>query len=202
MVRRVVDARRQALPWEVTGAARWYDEARQVAARVGDVAHLDVVAGAAVVAALSPMNKWADNCADALALAADRGSRVRTTGPNRAKAVAILDGADPGEVLSGRKVRNFWRAVATAGAEGEVPVDRHLYRVAVGWTVSPYDAAPRGRAEYDRVVGAYETAASWLGERALVVGAVAWYVARRTLGRPGIRWAGDVEQLDLFGLDR
>lgn len=45
------------------------------------------------------------------------------------KAVAIRDGARPLDVLGGPKVRAFYRALTTGGAEGPPVIDRWMFRV-------------------------------------------------------------------------
>lgn len=118
----------------------WYGRAQQVARRIAEI-NDDIcyrtVAG--VIAALSPNNRWERNVADAEALikvftcGGDCDAlKVSTFGKNKAKAIAILKGADPLDVLGGNKVRAFYQCIMQ---EDAVCVDGHAYSVWLGQRV-------------------------------------------------------------------
>jgi len=91
---------------------------------------------AAVVAALSPNNKWERNKLDAfnLARAYSIGGRdacdavkVATYNANKHKAIRILSGENPVNVLGGLKVNAFYRCIL--GCQDSVCVDGHAYAI-------------------------------------------------------------------------
>jgi hypothetical protein len=86
----------------------------------------DVSRAAGVVAALSPMLSWPRNMVMAEAVYA--GERRGCLSSNIAKAVRILDGEAPLDVLRGTKVRSFYANIMGDG--DAVTVDRHAMMVA------------------------------------------------------------------------
>lgn len=98
-------------------------------------AHPDVspsqVAG--IYSALSPMNTWDTNVSNILEVLRDgTAASVNTTDINLHKALQIRVGAAPLDVLQGRKVRAFYRAISEPEDTTHVPVDRHLINLALG----------------------------------------------------------------------
>lgn len=180
----------RAFDWEIEHGRLWYRQAHSLARLLAQVARSSVSQAAGVLAALSPLNRWEDNVSDAFGMAKYGAlSPCRTTHPNRVKAALILQGHEAGEVLSGRKVRAFWRNIADPWSAVEVPVDRHVYRVAMGWHVAPRDAAPRSDEEYSEVERAYGVAGAQAGLTAASTASVAWLIARRESGVPSLPFA-------------
>jgi hypothetical protein len=115
----------------------WYDRAQQVARRIAETNdEICFRAVAGVIAALSPNNRWERNVTDAEALikvfthGGDCDAlKVSTFGKNKAKAIAILKGADPLDVLGGNKVRAFYQCILGYDA---VCVDGHAYSIWLG----------------------------------------------------------------------
>lgn len=119
--------------------ARWYAAAKQVTRQRAAAQGIapDVYAG--IVAATSPMQQWTNKAGtEYLNLnAADRvidwarglTDSPRTIGANARHGRAILNGADPADVL-GPKTRRFWRALL--GDDTAVVLDRWALR-AIGW---------------------------------------------------------------------
>ena len=100
----------------------WYAHALAFCASLDD----NVERAAGVVAALSPMLSWPRN----MVVASDvyAGARSGCLSANIAKAVRILDGEAPLDVLGGKKVRAFFANIM--GDQDTVTVDRHAIMVA------------------------------------------------------------------------
>ena len=97
---------------------------------------------AAVIAALSPNNRWernlrdADNLIGAYILGGYSDAvkvKSSTYGLNKAKALEILEGAAPLEVLGGLKVRAFYGCIM---GDDAVCVDGHAYAIWKGERIS------------------------------------------------------------------
>lgn len=117
----------------------WYALAYNLAKRLNDLSGKTVSVGhcAGIIAALSPQNPWERNCIDAenLILAADpQGIKCGTFNANKQKAIRILKGEAPLDVLGGLKVIDFYRSIM--GEEDAVCVDGHAYSIWLGERVS------------------------------------------------------------------
>ena len=134
----------------------WYTTAREIAAALDPA---DPVRAAAVLAVLSPRTSWPQNVR--LAQDAYAGRKVGALGANVRKAAAIIAGGDPEEIVSGAKVRAFWRTIVDPADPRAVVIDRHAFDVAVDAVT---DDATRGRAlgrkgAYDDLADLYRRAA-------------------------------------------
>jgi len=108
---------------------------------------------AGVIAALSPMQQWDVNLRMADAVLA--GLEVKGLTGNIRKAEAIASGAKaPLQVLSGPKVRAFYRAIV--GDRESAVVDRHMWRAMGDDPLRPpaYEVGARAITEAARSVGA------------------------------------------------
>jgi hypothetical protein len=146
----------------------WYGRALSVARRLADHydCRLSTVAG--VISALSPNNKWERNVIDAEALikvythGGDIDAlKVCTFNKNKAKAIAILEGADPLDVLGGRKVRAFYQCILGQDA---VCVDGHAYSIWLGQRVPTTKTPKISDKLYDRISEDYRIAAKQINE--------------------------------------
>jgi hypothetical protein len=118
--RHIVGTFMQATSQEIEHGRTWYGQAYDVSLTVLVFEYqLNTETVAAVIAALSPNNKWERNCKDAenviaaFMLGADTDAlkvKVCTYGKNLAKAVAILQAThcDYESILSGPKVTEFF----------------------------------------------------------------------------------------------
>lgn len=138
---------------------------------------------AAIVAALSPRMKWEKNLQAArfVLAAAHAGVPVRAEafgafGANIRKAERIALGEDPDAVLSGPKVRAFWRALD--GDPDAVVVDVWMARALTGGKRSE----PKSEGDYREMARAVEAVAPEWAARPAEVQAVAWTVVRRESG--------------------
>jgi hypothetical protein len=162
--------------------ADWYDRAHEIARELDPE---DPDRAAAVIAVLSPLERWERNvelAREAYALGRlERGTLKKSID----KANRILAGEDPADVVSGPKVTRFYRTISDPQrGKDDVVIDRHAFDVAVGRKT---DDATRSKilsrkGEYDRFVRAYARAAKILGARPGVVQAVTWTVWRDAYG--------------------
>lgn len=121
---------------EIIAGAGWYPAANEAAARMAARYGCSLQAAAGVIAALSPNSRWERNLKDADSLIrafcigtiADAAAvKVGTFGRNKTKALDILAGADPLEILGGLKVRNFYSCIM--GDTEAVCVDGHAFSI-------------------------------------------------------------------------
>jgi hypothetical protein len=153
--RNVTRAFRDASDHDRRAGKAWYGEARALAATLDPA---DPARAAAVIAVLSPRVAWSFNVT--LAHDAYAGRPLRCMTRHADKARAILAGADPDMIVTGPKVRAFWRTIADPADASTVVVDRHAIDVALGMVT---DDDTRGRVVrgkgYDRVAHCYRQAA-------------------------------------------
>lgn len=150
---------------EILHGSRWYADALQVCAAVSRTTDLPLATVAGVTAALSPNNRWARNQADAAALcrafaagtmADAQAIKVATFNNNKEKALQILAGAQPLDVLGGLKVRAFYQCIM---GESAVCVDGHAYAIWLGQYV-PTSKTPKISPKlYSSISAAYRQAA-------------------------------------------
>ncbi len=173
---------------ETEGLA-WYLSAHSIAADLASRHGVTVRQAAGVLAALSPQTGWSEN----IRLADQALSDGEASGHYQDacdKADAILSGADPADVLGGRKVRSFFTNILFPLRPGAVTVDRHCVDLLAG---------ERGYVN-SRIlerIGAYATCASVVRDVARELGllphqvqAIAW-VAWRQLHDVAYRYDAD-----------
>jgi hypothetical protein len=149
---------------------QWYPVAHDLALIVGDGSARK---GAGVIAALSPQKKWEFNVT--LAQDAGKGSVHGHTGAQLSKVRAILDGADPEEVLPmSLKTGHFFRSIADPADPDPVTVDRHAHDVAVGERYGSLDRGLSNVTRYATLALAYRLAARRLGVIPSVLQATVW----------------------------
>jgi hypothetical protein len=164
----------------------WYGLAADIANDLARGYGHDTETVAGVIAALSPMMTWRTNIGSARALIdrhahslpyPDAGYGLQR---NVAKAWAILEGADPLDVLGGLKVRAFYANIL--GDPLAVTVDRWAVRIAYGDPAHPGTVTAR---EYHVIADAFRDAAAQLGITARDLQAATWVYFRRVHGRAG-----------------
>lgn len=168
--RRLVALWRAADRASRTAGVQWYRAARATARRLARAHHCTPATAAGVIAALSPRLTWKYNV-----LAADLvlGQAEHVPGVFRAslaKGRAIADGARPLSVLSGPKVRAFYRALM--GDEDAAVVDVWTARAA------ELDAAELSPKMYDAIAHALRMGADEVGTTTSRLQAVAWVAVR------------------------
>jgi hypothetical protein len=146
----------------------WYGRAQSVARRLADQYGHDLITVAGVISALSPNNRWERNVIDAEALVkvySNGGDvdalKVCTFSKNKAKAIAILQGADPLDVLGGRKVRAFYECII---GRDSVCVDGHAYSIWLGQRVPTTKTPKISDKLYDKISEDYRIATKQINE--------------------------------------
>lgn len=189
---------------ELAYGLTWYADAHAWARRLARKHGVSVSTVAGITAALSPQVQWPTN---------QRGTvQVLTHGRTavgfprqRDKALDILDGANPADVLGPRAPKthafydNLWRPTESEA----VTIDRHAVDAAVGMVTD--DTTRRRLLErkggYDHVADLYRELADARAVRPHVAQAVVWSVWRNRNGR--YRWQRtDSEWLDAYATER
>jgi hypothetical protein len=176
---------------ELQHGAQWYADALRFCATVAESTGLSLSTVAGVTAALSPNNRWPRNQADAERLCRTFAAgtlsdaeqvKVSTFHGNKQKALAILAGAQPLDVLGGLKVRAFYNCIL---GDAGVCVDGHAYAIWLGSYV-PTTKTPKISAKlYASISQAYGQAAQTINSvmgtaySAAQIQAITWTVWQR-----------------------
>lgn len=177
-IRRVADL---ATAREIEKAQAFYGSWRELSEQMcSEFSLVSPEHGAGILAALSPMNNAIDNIDDAFSVCRYGASaRVRTTHPNKAKAVRIRFGEHPSSVLVGRKVRAFYGAIAAPNVSLVIPVDRHLAQVAVNAPLSDHEISRLLSRHYGKIEQAYFDVGAERGLTGIEMSSVCWWTWRR-----------------------
>ena len=143
----------------------WYSRASRIANQLAEEYETTVEVTAAVIALLSPNNKWDRNIADAERLikawaTGEEYSSVKvcTYNANKEKAIRVLEGESIDEVISGRKVTAFFHCII--GCPNSVCIDDHAYNIWRG-EQSPLDEVPHiSKKTYELICDDYISAAN------------------------------------------
>ena len=175
--RNVTRAYRAASAQDRADGATWYERAHAMARELDPQ---DVSRAAGVLAALSPQTSWGVNVAWARQSLAT-GTAVGNTGDARGKAQAILDGADPLDVLGGDKVRAFYALILDPTDQSTVCVDRHAVAIAAGKVLDKLTGARilARKGGYEATADTYRRAGKILGVPPHAVQATTWLYWRR-----------------------
>ena len=178
----------------------WYSRAERFASELAHRHGVSFLQAVGVIAALSPNNRWARNCADADAVCAawaaglpPEAVTVCTYGVNLAKACQILRLPAPTQesiaaILlgqTGRKVQAFFLSIT--GRHDAVCVDGHAYAVWRGQRVPTTKTPKLGARLYETISRAYTLVAARSAELCgeeltpAQVQAVTWVTYRRQL---------------------
>jgi len=176
---------------ELLKGAQWYADALRFCSKVAQSTELPLSTVAGVVAALSPNNRWERNQLDAERLCrvfaagtlSDAAAvKVSTFNRNKSKALEILDGAQPLDVLGGLKVRAFYDCILGNNA---VCVDGHAYAIWLGSYVPTTKTPKLSPKLYESITAAYGQAAETINGimgtsyTAAQVQAITWTVWQR-----------------------
>lgn len=176
---------------EAIKGARWYPDALSFCCSVANATGLPISTVAGVTAALSPNNKWEKNMhdADALCRAFAAGTindaaalKVSTFNKNKNKALRILAGEPPLEILGGLKVRAFYGCIM---GDDAVCIDGHTYAIWLGQYVPTTKTPSISPKLYQSISDAYRQAAATIngvtGDNytAAQIQAITWTVWQR-----------------------
>ncbi len=167
----------------------WYGKAHAWSERLADRYQIPVSAAAGVIAALSPGLEWLRNVQDAytLTLAWSRGEDIPTVGTygrrNVQKAVDILQGFEPLDILGGHKVRSFYGNIIDPTNVVPVTIDRHAKSLALSLASGRTGAASVDTivtaSEYEGLAELYREAASRLHLVPNQLQAITWIAWKR-----------------------
>lgn len=178
MRRNLLDTLAGASPDAEHEGAAWYLAAHSIAADMATRHGLTVAQAAGVLAALSPQCGWAENIRLADAACAAGAASGHTVDACR-KADAILAGADPFDVLGGRKVRSFYANILRPTVAGPVTVDRHAVDMLCGRRGAVEDRVLERVGAYARCAAVIRGVARELGMRPHDVQAISWVAWRQ-----------------------
>ena len=168
---------KQATDDEMSGGLAWYFEANAIARELGNG---DVEFGAALLAVLSPLEKWERNVAVAR-LAVAYGYPYPTTTDKMGKVTRLLSGETPADVVSGPKVTAFYNNILDPSGD-HVTIDRHAIDIAFG-VVHTDKSRPAGTKKLiAELSDAYRNVAATLNIVPLELQAITWVAWRRMKG--------------------
>ena len=187
MIYNIISVYRDADETQHAEGLLWYDNAQKAAYLIALKYDVPVYIVAAVIAALSPNNKWTRNVpnADALIGAFISGDgllsvKVSTYHAMKQKAWDILaarpdyDGAK--RMLKGQKITSFFCDIM---GEFNVTIDGHARNIAYGERIGLTDDRTNiGKKEYRALQAAYEEAARRVGLMPYQLQAITWRVWR------------------------
>lgn len=110
----------------------WYLDAHNYANLLSMTYDITPTAAAGIIAALSPMNGWENNKNKAAQLIRQDNGEGCGLYRNVAKALRILRGENPLDVLGGDKVRAFFQTILDPTGDIDPVIDRHAFDIAVG----------------------------------------------------------------------
>ena len=187
MIHNIISVYRDADETQHAEGLLWYSDAQKAAHNIAVKYDIAVYIVVAVIAALSPNNKWTRNVRNANALigAFIRGDgidsvKVSTYNKMKQKAWDILaarpdyDGAKA--MLKGQKITSFFMDIM---GEFNVTIDGHARNIAYGERIGLTDDRTNiGKKEYRALQAAYEAAAERLGLMPYQLQAITWRVWR------------------------
>ena len=187
MIHNIVSVYRDADETQHAEGLLWYEQAKREAYHIAMKHDVPVYIAVAVIAALSPNNRWSRNVtnADALIGAFVSGDgllsvKVSTYNKMKQKAWDILaarpdyDGAKA--MLKGQKITSFFCDIM---GEFNVTIDGHARNIAYGERVGLTDDRTNiGVREYRALQAAYEEAARRVGLMPYQLQAITWRVWR------------------------
>lgn len=150
----------------------WYPGAEDVIAELSREFSLGRPHVAAIVAVLSPRQRWRKNIEGARAVLAGEPRRASGFDTSRAKAVALAGRAPIEQIVGGDKVISFWANLI--GSSTAVTIDVWAQRAALG----RYHPHQPKDARYGRLVTAYRAAAELVGETPREFQAIIWNAIR------------------------
>lgn len=172
MVDNILDVYDFATPSEYSEGMTWYNNANGIA---WSLDWINYKRAAGVIAALSPLLSWNKNVEYA-GLIMGGANDAPCLKKNVAKAVAIRDGWNPLDVLSGIKVTSFYQNIVNPYSDDvrHVTIDKHAYDIAVNDMTRPYKGSSVSKGKYLDIASAYIEAAHEANILPLQMQAITW----------------------------
>ena len=176
---------------DVAQGLSWYSTALNAAKELASRYNIYIATACAVIAALSPRNKWERNLIDAenminafTTVGECKDVKVCTFGKNKAKAVEILmnDGNHSNvfeDILSGPKLREFYRCIM---GFTDVCIDGHAYSIWFGDRVTLANVPSIGKKLRKQIKDDYLAVADANGFSGYELQAITWCAHRRLHG--------------------
>lgn len=180
---------------DINSGQDWYARALTFADNLASLYNINPLTIVAVIASLSPRNRWERNKQDAESLCkvyANGGNledlmsvKCCTFTPNKAKAVRILtdkvtDRAELLSILKGPKLQEFFNCIA--GDCDDVCIDGHAYSVWLGERITLANVPSIGKKLRQSIKADYQSAARTLGLNSYVLQAITWVCWKRIHG--------------------
>lgn len=162
----------------------WYPGAENVIADLSREYQLGRPLVAAIVAVLSPQQRWRKNVEGARHVLEGEAWRAPGYAANRSKAEALAAGAPLEQIISGDKVTSFWANLI--GSRTTVTVDVWGQRAALGH----YHRHQPKHGRYARLVAIYRAAAEECGETPREFQSCIWQAIR-----PAVEFKRDWESI-------
>jgi len=179
-VHNITNVYRRADADTVAAGSGWYAVAHNIAHEQARRYGLTFSQCAGIIAALSPSTAWGRNVTLAETMCST-GDASHPYGLCIDRARAIRNGGHAESILGGRKVRSFYANIVSPTVAGTVTIDRHA--VAAAWgTVHVPDKILERAGAYQRVAGAYRTAARQLELLPHQLQAIVWVQWRQETG--------------------
>lgn len=150
----------------------WYPGAENVVADLSREFSLGRPQVAAIVAVLSPRQRWRKNIEGARHVLQGESWRAPGYGSNLVKAEALAEGQPLQAIIGGDKVISFWANLI--GSRTAVTVDVWAQRAALGYY---HRHQPKHR-RYARLVAVYRSAAEAVGETPREFQSIIWNAIR------------------------
>ena len=183
---------------EVVAGQRWYKESYYIASRIANLHDLSPVRVAAVIAALSPNNRWERNIEDAenVITAFMHGNdedvlevKCCTYTANKLKALAILksESLDYEDILKGPKVIEFFHCISNNSSD-DVCIDGHAYSIWFGSRLTMKEVPNIGKSLRYQIKQDYKEATDFINEELGIdyltsqIQAITWVCHRRIYG--------------------
>lgn len=192
-VKNIVAVYNEATPEEKEYWGKWYHHAKENVQELAKKYNLPFPITAAVVAVLSPGNKWKNNL-----LAADRllGNNANPSEPPKvisgyprqiARAQDILNSGDVGKV-TGPKVTVFFQSLLSPETvEKHLVLDGHAINIWRGEKPNLKQISMPNKAERQKMLEDYQAAAEQLGVPVQAIQAVTWYIWKYTNDAPIVK---------------
>lgn len=162
----------------------WYPGAENVIADLSREYQLGRPRVAAIVAVLSPRQRWRKNIEGARRVLGGEPKRAPGFDTSRNKAKLLAAGSPLEEILGGDKVVSFWANLI--GSHTAVTVDVWAQRAALGY----YHPHQPKNSRYERLVNIYRAAAETAGETPREFQAIIWNAIR-----PAVEFKRDWESI-------
>ena len=183
---------------EVVAGQRWYTESYAIAKRIAKLHDLSPVRVSAVIAALSPNNRWERNIQDAenVITAFVHGNdqdvlevKCCTYTANKLKALAILksESLDYEDILKGPKVIEFFHCISDHSSD-DVCIDGHAYSIWFGSRLTMKEVPNIGKSLRYQIKQDYKEATDFINAELGVdyltsqIQAITWVCHRRIYG--------------------